>query len=248
MIKRSRPRTNGTPGGIYSNDVSVLMNITILMVISFILITVSIPSNTSVALVCPKALDSAVINASPSDQGTADHVRGDPQQLKTLNSMVITADPSKPSIDEEFDLNIDVYFYGDCCNVSPVVYNVTPIADFPSEIKILSGPTPSIYEIVNVTFGVIPTIKSFVWRVKCDKGGSYALKITIKTDNSGNLTSQRTFNFGKANNTDSLGICSFLIAISIALFIVSFNARFVNDRYRIRTKGGKDENHGRRRS
>ena len=113
-----------------------------------------------------------------------------------LDKVEVSCDPPQQGLGGEVEVTAKVHVYGGCC-YHLYSYNVRPVAEFPEQVTVISGPSPTVIDEIDGLPGGVPTTKDFTWTVKSDVDGDFDIKIRIDTDNCGSVEGECVLKYTK---------------------------------------------------
>jgi hypothetical protein len=116
-----------------------------------------------------------ILSSQPVSAGGEDALLGDVE---------LTPVPASQGEGGPITLEANIPFYSGCC-YPLYAYDVSAALNLPSNVEIVSGPSPVKYSKVEATAGGEPTWVKITWVVKSMVAGEYTIGVTVSTQNCG---------------------------------------------------------------
>lgn len=116
-----------------------------------------------------------ILSSQPVSAGGEDALLGDVE---------LTPIPASQGEGGPITIEANIPFYSGCC-YPLYAYDVSAALTLPSNVEIVSGPTPAKYSKVEATAGGEPTWVKIKWVVKSMEAGEYTMGVTVNTQNCG---------------------------------------------------------------
>jgi hypothetical protein len=116
-----------------------------------------------------------VLSSQPVSAGGEDALLGDVE---------LTPVPASQGEGGPITIEANIPFYSGCC-YPLYAYDVTATLNLPSNVEIISGPSPAKHSKIEATAGGEPTWVKITWVVKSMVAGEYTIGVTVNTQNCG---------------------------------------------------------------
>jgi hypothetical protein len=116
-----------------------------------------------------------ILSSQPVSAGGEDALLGDVELIPV---------PASQGEGGPITIEANIPFYSGCC-YPLYAYDVSAVLNLPSNVEIISGPTPAKYSKVEATAGGEPTWVKITWIVKSMVAGEYTIGVAVNTQNCG---------------------------------------------------------------